>query len=134
MQDDEVAWWIDSGANKHVCKDRRWFNKNKSSEDDVVLHMGNESTGPIVGRGYVTLELCSGKILRLSDVLHVPKIRKHLVLESIQNRCGYKQVYESDRYVLSNGGVFVGLGYYNNGMFMLNNISTLIVGSSEFSL
>ncbi|CAN0859198.1 Retrovirus-related Pol polyprotein from transposon TNT 1-94, partial [Linum grandiflorum] len=78
-KDDEVAWWIDSGANKHVCKDRRWFKTYKSSEDDAVLHMGNESTAPIVGRGSVALEMSSGKVLKLSDVLHVPKIRKNLV-------------------------------------------------------
>ncbi|GJU32745.1 zinc finger, CCHC-type containing protein [Tanacetum coccineum] len=34
--------------------------------------------------------------------------------------CGYKQVYESDKYILSKSDVFVGFGYYNNGMFMLN--------------
>nr|GEX18140.1 zinc finger, CCHC-type [Tanacetum cinerariifolium] len=27
----------------------------------------------------------------------------------------YKQVYESDKYILSKSGVFVGFGYYNNG-------------------
>ncbi|GJZ26443.1 zinc finger, CCHC-type containing protein [Tanacetum coccineum] len=36
------------------------------------------------------------------------------------NKCGYKQVYESDKYILSKSDVFVGFGYYNNGMFMLN--------------
>nr|GEZ36898.1 zinc finger, CCHC-type [Tanacetum cinerariifolium] len=30
------------------------------------------------------------------------------------------QQYESDKYILSKSGVFVGFGYYNNGMFMVN--------------
>ena len=49
VQDDEVAWWIDSGANINV--DRHWFKTYEASDDDVVLHMGNESTTPIVGHG-----------------------------------------------------------------------------------
>ena len=59
---------------------------------------------------------------------------------SMLNRYGYKQVYESYRYVLSKGGVFVGFGHYNNGMFMLNinntiiNDHALLVGTSDFSL
>nr|GEV98972.1 zinc finger, CCHC-type [Tanacetum cinerariifolium] len=56
---DAIAWWIDSGATTHVCKDH--------------------STAPVL------------------------------------NNCGYKQVYESDKYILSKSGVFVGFGYYNNG-------------------
>ena len=140
VQDDEVAWWIDSGANRHVCKDRHWFKTYKASDDDTVLHIGNESTAPIVGRGLVVLELSSGKSLELRNVLHVPKIRKNLVSGSMLNRYGYKQVYESDRYVLSKGGVFVGFGHYNNGMFMLNvnntivNDNAFLVGNSDFSL
>nr|GFA78595.1 zinc finger, CCHC-type [Tanacetum cinerariifolium] len=31
--DDEVAWWVDSGATSHVCKDLRWFQVCKSIED-----------------------------------------------------------------------------------------------------
>nr|GEU66424.1 zinc finger, CCHC-type [Tanacetum cinerariifolium] len=56
---DAIAWWIDSGATTHVCKDRCWFKT-------------------------------------------------------------YEPVYESDKYILSKSGAFVGFGYYNNGMFMLN--------------
>nr|GEW18362.1 hypothetical protein [Tanacetum cinerariifolium] len=31
--DDEVAWWVDSGATSHVCRDLHWFQVYKSIED-----------------------------------------------------------------------------------------------------
>ncbi|GJV26886.1 zinc finger, CCHC-type containing protein [Tanacetum coccineum] len=62
----------------------------------------------------------SGKSITLFNVLYVPKLRKNLISGPVLNKCGYKQVYESDKYILSKSGVFVGFGYYNNGMFMLN--------------
>ncbi|GJV72064.1 zinc finger, CCHC-type containing protein [Tanacetum coccineum] len=40
----------------------------------------------------------------------------NLVSGPMLNKCGYKQVYESDKYILSKSGVFVGFGYYNNGI------------------
>lgn len=82
--------------------------------------MGNESTFPILVRRKVVLEFSSGKILDLKDVLHVPGIRKKLVSGSVLNRCGFKQVYESDKYILSKCDVFVGFGHFCNDMFMLN--------------
>nr|GFA31917.1 hypothetical protein [Tanacetum cinerariifolium] len=46
---------------------------------------------------------------------YVPKLRKNLVSGPVLNKCGYKKVYGSDKYILSKCGVFVGFGYYNNG-------------------
>ncbi|GJX18846.1 hypothetical protein Tco_0221523 [Tanacetum coccineum] len=43
-KDDEVAWWVDSGATVHVCKDRCWFKTYESLNDGSILHMENEST------------------------------------------------------------------------------------------
>ncbi|XP_056842277.1 uncharacterized protein LOC130495144 [Raphanus sativus] len=63
IKDDEVAWWIDSGATTHVCKDREWFTTYEQVQDGSVLHMGNESTAPILGHGKVVLEFSSGKTL-----------------------------------------------------------------------
>ncbi|GJT78812.1 zinc finger, CCHC-type containing protein [Tanacetum coccineum] len=117
---DAIAWWIDSGAITHVCKDHCWFKTFEPVEDGSVLYMGDEHFAPVHGKGSVALEFSSGKTVTLFNVLYVPKLRKNLVSGPVLNKCGYKQVYESDKYILSKCGVFVGFGYYNNGMFMLN--------------
>ncbi|GJW40755.1 hypothetical protein Tco_0066600 [Tanacetum coccineum] len=101
MQDDDVAWWVYSGATVHVCKDRCWFKTYESLNDRSILHMGNESTTLVHGPGCVDLRFSSGKIFSLFNVLHVPNIRKNLVSSSILNNYGYKQVIGSNKFVLS---------------------------------
>ncbi|GJT88279.1 zinc finger, CCHC-type containing protein [Tanacetum coccineum] len=117
---DAIAWWINSGATTHVCKDRCWFKTYESVEDGYVLYMVDDHFAPDHSKGSVALEFSSGKTITLFNVLYVPKLRKNLVSGPMLNKCGYKQVYESDKYILSKSGVFVGFGYYNSGMFMLN--------------
>ncbi|GKC14816.1 zinc finger, CCHC-type containing protein, partial [Tanacetum coccineum] len=87
---DAIAWWIDSGATTHVCKDRCWFKTYETVEYGSVLYMSDDH------------------------------FAHNLIYGPVLNKCGYKQVYESDKYILSKSGVFVGFGYYNNGIFMLN--------------
>ncbi|GJS45049.1 zinc finger, CCHC-type containing protein [Tanacetum coccineum] len=137
LKDDEVAWWVDSGATSHVCKDLRWFQVCKSIEDGSFVKMGNVATEPIKGIGRVLLTFTSGKTLCLDNVLYVPGIRKNLVSEIVLNKCGYKQVLESDKYILSRHGSFVGFGYVCNGMIRLNlnyplfNASACMITSSH---
>nr|GEW70166.1 zinc finger, CCHC-type [Tanacetum cinerariifolium] len=56
-KDDDVAWWVDSGETVHVCKDRCWFKTYESLNDGSILHMRNESTTLVHGRGCVDLRL-----------------------------------------------------------------------------
>ncbi|GKB66683.1 zinc finger, CCHC-type containing protein [Tanacetum coccineum] len=51
VQDDDVAWWVNSGATIHVYKDRCWFKTYESLNDGSILHMRNESTALMHGRG-----------------------------------------------------------------------------------
>ncbi|GJV82207.1 zinc finger, CCHC-type containing protein [Tanacetum coccineum] len=99
--DDDVAWWVNLGAIVHVCKDRCWFKTYESLNDGSILHMENESTALVHRCGCVNLRFSSRKIVSLFNVLHVPNIMKNLVSISILNNCGYKQVIESDKFVLS---------------------------------
>ncbi|GJY30302.1 zinc finger, CCHC-type containing protein [Tanacetum coccineum] len=95
--------------------------KDQSQEQDgSVLYMGDDHFAPVHGKGSVVLEFSLEKSITLFNVLYVLKLRKNLISGHVLNKCGYKQVYESDKYILSKSGVFVGFGYYNNGMFMLN--------------
>nr|GEU77464.1 zinc finger, CCHC-type [Tanacetum cinerariifolium] len=104
VQDDDVAWWVDYGATVHICKDRCWFKTYESLNDRSILHMGNESTALVHGHGCVDLRFSSGKVVSLMNVLHVSNIRKNLVSSSVLNNCGYKQVIESNKFVLSKHG------------------------------
>ncbi|GKD96345.1 zinc finger, CCHC-type containing protein, partial [Tanacetum coccineum] len=50
VQVDAIAWWIDSGATTHVCKDRCWFKTYKPVEDGFVLYMGDDHFAPVHGK------------------------------------------------------------------------------------
>nr|GEZ16990.1 zinc finger, CCHC-type [Tanacetum cinerariifolium] len=63
VQDDDVAWWIDSRATNYVCKDRCWFKTYELLNDGSILHMENESTALVHGRGCVDLRFSYGKIV-----------------------------------------------------------------------
>ncbi|GJS57918.1 zinc finger, CCHC-type containing protein [Tanacetum coccineum] len=135
--DDDVVWWVDLGATVHVCKDRCWFKTYESLNDGSILHIGNESTALVHGRGCVDLRFSFGKIVLLFNVLHVPNIRKNFVSSSVLNHCGYKQVIKSNKFVSSKHGVFIGFGYLSNQMFRLNivndNIALAFMSTSKLN-
>ncbi|GJW93418.1 zinc finger, CCHC-type containing protein [Tanacetum coccineum] len=106
----------DQSQDQNRCR----FNTYELVEDGSVLYMGDDHFAPVHGNGSVVLEFSSGKSITLFNVLYVPKLHKNLICGPVLNKCGYKQVYESDKYILSTSSVFLGYGYYNNGMFMLN--------------
>ncbi|KAD4586534.1 hypothetical protein E3N88_24135 [Mikania micrantha] len=120
VQDDDIAWWVDSGATNHLCKYLRWFKGFQPIEDGSVIKMGNVATEPIKGLSKIKLVFTSGKCLCLDNVLYVPGIRKNLLSGIMLNNCGYKHVLESEKFILSRHGTFVGFGYLCNGMFKLN--------------
>ncbi|GKA97326.1 hypothetical protein Tco_0825220 [Tanacetum coccineum] len=99
--------------------------------------MGNESTALVHERGCVDLKFSSGKIILLFNAFHVPNIRKNLVSSSVLNNCGYKQVIESNKFVLSKHGVFIGFGYLSNQIFRINivndNIASAFMSTSKLN-
>ncbi|KAJ9535802.1 hypothetical protein OSB04_un001045 [Centaurea solstitialis] len=120
VQDDDRTWWVASGATSHMCRDRRWFEKLTLTDDGSIVKMGDESTAKVCGVGIVNLSFTSGKTIILDHVLFVPRLRKNLVSGGCLNSAGFKQVYESDKFILSRFGTFVGFGYFCYGMFRLN--------------
>ncbi|GJX82126.1 zinc finger, CCHC-type containing protein [Tanacetum coccineum] len=93
VQVDANAWWIDSGATTHVCKDRCWFKTYEPMEDGSVLYMDDDHFSLFYRKGSVVLEFSSGKSITLFNVLYVLKLCKNLISGLVLNKCGYKQVY-----------------------------------------
>ena len=73
LTEDDMAWWIDSRATWHVYK------TTKTTDEHIVLYMGSATTIPIKGIENIELKFTYGKIVPLTNVYYVPKVRKNLV-------------------------------------------------------
>ncbi|KAB2634313.1 DNA polymerase zeta catalytic subunit-like [Pyrus ussuriensis x Pyrus communis] len=94
-------WWFDTGATRHVCVDQNLFVTYQSVDGGENLYMGNATASAVAGKGKMTLKLTSGKELSLTNVLHVPDIRKNLISGSLLSNKGFKIVFESDKFVIT---------------------------------
>ncbi|KAK9125656.1 hypothetical protein Scep_014502 [Stephania cephalantha] len=117
---DAKGWWIDTGATRHICSDKTLFFEFHPADSEEKLYMGNSSSSIVEGKGTVKMKFTSGKVITLLDVLYVPDIRKNLVSGPLQNKKGFKLVFESDKFVLTKGGMFIGKGYLTEGLFKLS--------------
>jgi hypothetical protein len=111
-----TTWWLDSGANVHVCSDALLFSPYQVTCDSFIM-MGNGSRASVRGVGTVDLKLTSKKIVQLKNVQHVPSINKNLVSGSLLCRDDFKVVLESNKFVVSKYGQFIGKGYVFGGLF-----------------
>ncbi|KAF3685974.1 hypothetical protein FXO37_00081 [Capsicum annuum] len=135
VTEDQVEWWIDTGATHHISGNQNSFKTYELVGDGKIVYMKNSSSTKVVGKGTVELKFTSGKIVTLMDVLHIPDIRKNLVSGTLLSKHGFKMVFEEDKFILSKNDMFVGKGYVANGMFKINieneNISTYLVESLD---
>ena len=92
-------WWMDTGANIHVCADASLFSSYQVSGTRALL-MGNGSHVSVLDVGMVILKFTLGKTVLLKNMQHVPSIKKNLVSGSQCCRDGYKIVFEANKCVL----------------------------------
>ena len=90
----------------------------KKGEEQVF--MGDSRSFSMIGKGKVLLKLISGKVLDLSNVLHVLDVRWKLVSVSRFGKTWVRIMFDLDKIVLTKNDAFVGKGYCNQGLFMLN--------------
>ena len=104
-----MSWWFDTGANVHVCADISLFSSYQAIQGSSVL-MGNGSHASVHGVGTIDLKFTSGKIVQLRNV-------QNLVSRLVLCKDGFKVVLESNKFVVSKHGQFVGKGYDCGGLF-----------------
>ena len=79
--------------------------------------MGNHDKAKVLGKSTIEVKMSSGKMMILTNVFHVPKIKKNLVSANLLCKSGLKVVLESNKLILSKNGIFLGKGYATDGMY-----------------
>ena len=94
MGSNPKEWWIDTGATRHVCYDKKMFSTFEPIKTRENVFMGNSATLEIKDQGKVVLKMTFRKELTLTNVLYVPELRKNLVSGSLLNSHGFRLVFE----------------------------------------
>ena len=84
--------------------------------------MGNANTSQVQGKGKVNLKLTSGKTLTLTNMLHVSDMRRNLISGALLMKAGLKLLLESDKLVITRNNEFVGKGFCNGGLVVLDAV------------
>ena len=82
--------------------------------------MGNGTHAAVLGVGTVNLKFTSRKIVQLKNVQHFPSTKKNLVSRSLLCRDSFKLAFESNKFVVSMYGTFIGKVYESGGLFRLS--------------
>ena len=83
-------WWIDSGATVHVVNSLQGFHTRRTLQrGERRIKVANGVEAEVKAIGDLSLELVDGFVLKLSDVLYVPSLRRNLISVSRLDDNGY---------------------------------------------
>ncbi|KAG8496844.1 hypothetical protein CXB51_008135 [Gossypium anomalum] len=82
-------WILDSSCTFHMRPNRDWFTTYKTFFEGVVF-MGNNASCKISGVGTIKVKMFDGVLRTLSDVRHVPKLKRNLISLSTLDSKWYK--------------------------------------------
>ncbi|GFS32922.1 hypothetical protein Acr_00g0025370 [Actinidia rufa] len=75
--DGKSDWVLDSGSAYYLCRDREVFSTYAACEGRIW--MANNTASRVVGRGSVRFHMADGRSVTLTEVRHVPNLRKNLI-------------------------------------------------------
>ena len=106
ISQDADYWLLDSGASHHMSPHRNWFSSYETVNGNSVF-MGNNASCQTVGIGNVKIKMYDGTIKTLSDVRHVPDLKKNLISLGVFDLNGYKFTGQNGVLKVSKGALVV---------------------------
>ncbi|KAK3015659.1 hypothetical protein RJ639_006333 [Escallonia herrerae] len=79
---------LDTGCSYHICPNRDWFATYRSLDGGKVL-MGNDVASKVVVICSIQSRMYDGIVRTLTDVRHIPKLRKNLISLGMLDSNGY---------------------------------------------
>ncbi|XP_028180740.1 uncharacterized protein LOC114367746 [Glycine soja] len=88
-QHSENQWILNSGCSFHMCPNKTWFDTYEEKSGGNVF-MGNDVSCKTIGIGTVKIKMHDGIIRTLTEVRHVPELKKNLISIGIMDGKGFK--------------------------------------------
>eukprot|EP00253_Pinus_taeda_P008179 PITA_08179 len=96
------VWFLDSGASFHMTGDRDLFSDLEDKDLGVHIEMGDDGRYSATGIGTISFERESGKPFVLKEFMHVPRLKKNLILVAMLEDKGYDVFFSEGKAFLRN--------------------------------
>ena len=91
------VWYLDSGTSFHMTRDKELFSDLEEKDLQMHIEMGNDGRYSVTGIGTITFERESSNPFLLKNVMHVPGLKKILVLVAMLEARGYDVVFSEGK-------------------------------------
>ncbi|GFY87494.1 hypothetical protein Acr_05g0011330 [Actinidia rufa] len=115
--DENPDWVLDSGSAYHFCRDRKMFSTYATCKG--LLRMAKNTTNKAVGKGTVRFRMADGRSVTLTEVRHVPKLRKNLISIEMLDSMGCSIVAKGGILRISKGNKEMLRGRKTRGLYRL---------------
>jgi hypothetical protein len=87
------TWLVDSGASCHMTGARELFESFTETDSDMCVELGMGTRHAVQGTGTIRFQLESGDVLRVTNVLWVPELRRSVLSVSEIEKKGYHVLF-----------------------------------------
>ncbi|KAI5338940.1 PREDICTED: Retrovirus-related Pol poly from transposon [Prunus dulcis] len=103
------VWILDSNCSFHVCSNRMGFNTYEERNGSKIL-LGDKTSCDVLDMGTVKINTQDGVVRSLSEVRHVPKLRRNLISLGALDREGYSYKAKEGMLLVTRGSVVISRG------------------------
>ncbi|KAK2973299.1 hypothetical protein RJ640_029749 [Escallonia rubra] len=121
----QPVWFVDTGATKHVARDREGFvDYHRIPVGSKHIFMGNNSSEEVLGVGSYQLKLRTGRTLILDDVRYAPTVRLNLLSVTALLDSGFSFIFRGNKLDIFLDDVLFGHGFRMDSLFQLDLIDS----------
>ncbi|KAL5764004.1 hypothetical protein ACOSQ2_016598 [Xanthoceras sorbifolium] len=119
------SWILDSGASFHATPCREIM-ENYVSGNFGKVHLADDETLKIVGKGDIRLKLPNGSTWKLQGVRHIPGLKRNLISIGQLDREGYCITFSGCEWKITKGALVVARGKKCGTLYVTSNLENIV--------
>jgi len=127
-----AEWIYNTRASRHFYANKELIQHFEDVVYGECVYMGNSTTIRVIGKEKILVKFTFGKLL--SNLFYVPSLRSNLLFGILLNKAGLKTVAKDEKVIISRNGLFVGKGYLNENLFVINLAPETLNGNPSTSV
>ncbi|KAL5769249.1 hypothetical protein ACOSQ2_016032 [Xanthoceras sorbifolium] len=119
------SWILDSGASFHATPCREIM-ENYVSGNFGKVHLADDETLKIVGKGDIRLKLPNGSTWKLQGVRHIPGLKRNLISIGQLDGEGYCTTFSGCEWKITKGALVVARGKKCGTLYVTSNLKNIV--------